>query len=237
MSAFEKLNSINVNDHTEKKNGLTYLSWAWAWGQLLKAYPDSTYKVYENQDGWNYFTDGRTAWVKTGVTVDGKECIEMLPVMNYKNNSIPLEQITSFDVNKAIQRSLTKAVARHGLGLYIYAGEDLPEDEADAKKREEEVRKAQRKQAKPDNVTVTKSEKLPPKNPVKEYVANELGAMKQMFGVSDTKEMADRFNTMRLALVADGITPDVKSDDQTMEQAQEMIEAIYKNFKPSGERA
>lgn len=98
-------------------------------------------------------------------------------------------------------------------------------------------RKVERKQAKPDNVTVTKGEKLPPKNPVKEYVANELGAMKQMFGVSDTKEMADRFNTMRLALVADGIIPDVKSDDQTMEQAQEMVEAIYKHFKPSGERA
>lgn len=132
MSAFEKLNSINVNGHTEKKNGLTYLSWAWAWGELLKAYPDSTYTIYENRDGWNYHTDGRTAWVKTGVTVEGKEYIEMLPVMDFKNRSIPLEQITSFDVNKAIQRSLTKAVARHGLGLYIYAGEDLPETDATA---------------------------------------------------------------------------------------------------------
>lgn len=132
MSAFEKLNSINVNGHTEKKNGLTYLSWAWAWGELLKAYPDSTYTIYENKDGWNYHTDGRTAWVKTGVTVEGKEYIEMLPVMDFKNRSIPLEQITSFDVNKAIQRSLTKAVARHGLGLYIYAGEDLPETDATA---------------------------------------------------------------------------------------------------------
>ena len=136
MSAFEKLNAINVNGHTEKKNGLTYLSWAWAWGELLKQYPDSTYTIYENKDGWCYHTDGRTAWVKTGVTVEGKEYIEMLPVMDFKNRSIPLEQITSFDVNKAIQRSLTKAVARHGLGLYIYAGEDLPEQEA-AKAREE----------------------------------------------------------------------------------------------------
>lgn len=132
MSAFEKLNSINVNGHTEKKNGLTYLSWAWAWGELLKAYPDSTYTIYESKDGWNYHTDGRTCWVKTGVTVEGKEYIEYLPVMDFKNRSIPLEQITSFDVNKAIQRSLTKAVARHGLGLYIYAGEDLPETDATA---------------------------------------------------------------------------------------------------------
>ena len=79
--------------------------------------------------GWNYFTDGRTCWVKTGVTIDGLEHIEYLPVMDMRNQSIPYERVTSFDVNKAIQRSLTKAVARHGLGLYIYAGEDLPEME------------------------------------------------------------------------------------------------------------
>ena len=129
MTIFETLNGVNVNGHTEKKNGLTYLSWAWAWAELLKRYPDSTYTVYENKDGWCYHTDGRTAWVKTGVTVEGKEYIEMLPVMDFKNKSIPLDNITSMDVNKAIQRSLTKAVARHGLGLYIYAGEDLPEGE------------------------------------------------------------------------------------------------------------
>jgi hypothetical protein len=130
MSVFETLNAVNVNGHTEKKNGLTYLSWAWAWGELLKRYPDSTYTVYENAQGWNYHTDGKTCWVKTGVTVEGKEYIEFLPVMDFKNRSIPAEAVTSFDVNKAIQRSLTKAVARHGLGLYIYAGEDLPEEES-----------------------------------------------------------------------------------------------------------
>lgn len=132
MSAFEVLSKINVNEHTEKKNGLTYLSWAWAWGELLKAFPDSTYTIYENRDGWAYHTDGKTCWVKTGVTVEGKEYVEYLPVMDFKNRSIPVDQVTSFDVNKAIQRSLTKAVARHGLGLYIYAGEDLPEGETEA---------------------------------------------------------------------------------------------------------
>lgn len=126
---FSVLNNINVNDKTEKKNGLTYLSWAWAWGEVKKQFPDSTYTIYENGQGWNYHTDGRTCWVKTGVTVNGVEHIEELPVMDFKNRSIPLESVTSFDVNKAIQRSLTKAVARHGLGLYIYAGEDLPEEE------------------------------------------------------------------------------------------------------------
>ena len=135
MNRFEKLAAINCNDKTERKNGLTYLSWAWAWDQFKRLYPDSYYTIYEGQGGCLYHTDGHTCWVKTGVTlVDGdfsREHIEYLPVMDFKNRSIPLELITSFDANKAIQRSLTKAVARHGLGLYIYAGEDLPEGETE----------------------------------------------------------------------------------------------------------
>ena len=131
---FVELNNINVNGKTEKKNGLTYLSWAWAWGEVKKLHPDATYTIYENADGLFYHTDGKTCWVKTGVTVNDVEHIEYLPVMDFKNRSIPVEQVTSFDVNKAIQRSLTKAVARHGLGLYIYAGEDLPESEAPEEK-------------------------------------------------------------------------------------------------------
>lgn len=140
MSVFETLNKINVNEHTEHKNGLTYLSWAWAWSEVKKAYPEATYKIYEDAAGKFYHTDGRTGWVKTGVSIEGIECIEYLPIMDYRNKSIPADSITSFDVNKAIQRSLTKACARHGLGLYIYAGEDLPEEECGsyvAKQREE----------------------------------------------------------------------------------------------------
>ncbi len=128
-SVFETLNSINVNGHTELKGRLTYLSWAWAWAEVKKAYPDARYTIYENADGLFYHTDGKTCWVKTGVEINGLEHIEYLPVMNNTNRSIPLESVTSTDVNKAIQRSLTKACARHGLGLYIYAGEDLPETE------------------------------------------------------------------------------------------------------------
>lgn len=133
-SVFEVLNAIDCSEHIEKKNGLTYLSWAWAWQILKKHYPASIYTIYESADGLNYHTDGRTCWVKTGVTVEGIEHIEYLPVMDFRNASILVDKVTSFDVNKAIQRSLTKAVARHGLGLYIYAGEDLP-DAADDDKR------------------------------------------------------------------------------------------------------
>jgi hypothetical protein len=149
-SYFEELFNVNVNDKVEKKNGLSYVSWAFAWGELKKHFPKSFYTVYENENGWPYFTDGRTCWVKTGVTVvqsevvrdpDGNlygedfgrlEHIEYLPIMDFRNNSIPADKVTSTDVNKAIQRSLTKAIARHGLGLYIYAGEDLPEEEKEA---------------------------------------------------------------------------------------------------------
>ena len=130
-SVFEKLFQINVNEHVEKKNGLSYLSWPYAWAEVKKLYPTANYKVYEAEDGCIYFNDGRTAWVKTGVTVEGLEHIEYLPIMDYRNKSIPVENITSFDVNKTIQRSLTKALARHGLGLYLYAGEDLPEVEVE----------------------------------------------------------------------------------------------------------
>ena len=139
-TVFKTLNAINCNEHTEKKGNLTYLSWPFAWGEIKKLHPDAMYTIYENADGWNYHTDGRTAWVKTGVTISGLEHIEYLPVMDSRNRSIPVDAVTSFDVNKAIQRSLTKALARHGLGLYIYAGEDLP-DAADDEARAE-VKKA-----------------------------------------------------------------------------------------------
>lgn len=148
MTLFEKLNAVNVNGKTETKGELTYLSWCYAWAELKKADPLAYYTIYENADGWNYHTDRVTCWVKVGVTAhygtastDGTlstllsvapvEHIEYLPVMDYKNRSIPFENVTSIDVNKAIQRAITKAIARHGLGLYIYAGEDLPEVEKD----------------------------------------------------------------------------------------------------------
>lgn len=143
MNYFEELNAVDVSGFTEKKNGLTYLSWAHAWRELKKRFPKSYYTVYQNELEWNYFSDNRTCWVKTGVTVvtsDGEEIehIEYLPVMDYRNKSIPADMVTSFDVNKAIQRSLTKAVARHGMGLYIYAGEDFP-DEADGSVEDRKV--------------------------------------------------------------------------------------------------
>ena len=148
---FNTLNNVNVNEHTEKKMNLTYLSWAWAWAEVKKRFPDANYTIYENNQGWNYFTDGRTCWTKVGLTIEGLEHIEQLPVMDFRNKSIPLDKVTSMDVNTSIQRGLTKAIARHGLGLYIYAGEDIPEatENADIPKAESQATPAPSKEAIP----------------------------------------------------------------------------------------
>ena len=127
-SVFDVLYAVSVSDKKETKNGLSYLSWAWAWAEAKKRYPDINYKVYEDEHGCMYHTDGRTCWVKCGVTINGVEQIEYLGIMDYKNQSIPLAKVNSTDAVKAVQRCVTKAIGRFGLGLYIYAGEDLPED-------------------------------------------------------------------------------------------------------------
>lgn len=145
-SVFDTLSAINVNDKVEKKNNLTYLSWAWAWGETKKLYPNATYNVIRDpQTDKPYFSDNDLGiMVMTSVTIDGEELEMWLPVMNHRNQALTIEQATMFDVNKTIMRCLTKNLAMFGLGHYIYAGEDLPEADAAAKK--EEAKEAQAKQ-------------------------------------------------------------------------------------------
>lgn len=140
---FKQLYDVDVRAKTKAKNGLSYLSWAAAWSEVKKLFPNATFKIYEEtiniteiaegktitkEIARPWFDDGATGWVKTGVTINEIEHIEELPIMDFKNKSIEAMKITSADANKAIQRSLTKACARHGLGLYIYEGEDLPQE-------------------------------------------------------------------------------------------------------------
>ena len=130
QSVFATLSGINVRDKVERKKGtgMDYLSWANAWDMLKRIFPDAQRRVYESDHtGFNYFTDGRTAWVKVGVIVEGVEHIDYLPVMDNRHNSMPIDSITSWDVTKAIQRSTAKAIAMHGLGLSLWIGEDIPE--------------------------------------------------------------------------------------------------------------
>ena len=125
-STFKELTSINVKGKVEQKGKFSYLSWAYAWAMVKDKYPDSNRTVYEHEaTGLNYFSDGATAYVKVGVTVNGVEHIDYLPIMDNMNRSVPQDKITSFMVNKTIQRSTVKAIAMHGLGLSLWAGEDL----------------------------------------------------------------------------------------------------------------
>ena len=149
---FNTLYNVDVSAKLGKKMGLSYLSWADAWAELKKRYPEAEYKIYTRKvitkiekkyqlEGGDvktveetyendipYFSDGRTCFVKVGVIIDGDEEVEIFPVRTNKNTSISVDMITRVDVNKALQRAFVKACARHGLGLYVYAGEDLPED-------------------------------------------------------------------------------------------------------------
>lgn len=127
-SVFEQLSALNLSSKTEKRGNLTYLSWSHAWGECKKLFPDMSRTVYESDTHMNYFTDGSTAWVKVGVTIQGQEHIDYLPVMDMRNQSVPLANITSMQVNKTIQRSTVKALALHGLALNIYAKEDFPSE-------------------------------------------------------------------------------------------------------------
>ena len=123
---FKKLSDINVKGLAEKKGNFNYLSWANAWALVKEAHPTTQRVVYESQQTeLPYFTDGKTASVKVGVIINKIEHIDYLPIMDFRNKSIPVDKITSMDYNTAIQRSTAKAIAMHGLGIAIYKGEDL----------------------------------------------------------------------------------------------------------------
>ena len=146
-SVFETLSAINVNDKAEKKSGLTYLSWAWAWGEVKKIYPDAIYHIVRcpvSQAVYSFDAD-LGYMVMTSVTIQGETLQMWLPVMDGANKAMKnvsydyttrygdksVEQASMFDINKTLMRCLVKNLAMFGLGHYIFAGEDLPENESD----------------------------------------------------------------------------------------------------------
>jgi hypothetical protein len=135
MSKFLELRKINVNEHTEQKGRFTYLSWAWAVDQLLQKDPMATWTYGEPST----FQDG-SMMVYCTVNAFDKSMTSMLPVLNHQNR--PIQNPNAMDVNTAMQRCLVKAIALHGIGLYIYAGEDLPDDENAAPKFKPAIVKA-----------------------------------------------------------------------------------------------
>lgn len=151
---FRKLYDIDMSKKIKNKGGVKYLSWASAWADLKKEFPEATYMVYEQpievvetleNKSFKYtlnrpwFDDGRSCWVKVGVTVEGIEHIETYAVMDFKYKALESEKVTSVDVNKAIKRALAKACSEHGLALYIYEGEDLPEELKEVNKLQAEL--------------------------------------------------------------------------------------------------
>ena len=133
-SVYNNLKAIDVRPKAEKKGRADYLSWAHAWDMLKSNYPQAQRIIYESEHtGLNYFTDGKTAYVKVGIVVNDLEHIDMLCVMDHRNKSIPIEKLCSFEVNKTIQRATAKAIAMHGLGLSLWTGEDIPTPPTEAK--------------------------------------------------------------------------------------------------------
>lgn len=125
-SVFKKLSSVDVKPKIEKKGNSEYLSWSNAWGMAKAEYPFLQRVIYEDPaTGLNYFNDGKSAYVKVGIIIEDLEHIDYLPIMDYRNQSLSIDKISSMDVNKAIQRSTAKAIAMHGLGLTLWSGEDL----------------------------------------------------------------------------------------------------------------
>lgn len=151
-SVFERLSAINVNEHVEKKKDLTYLSWAWAWSATKRECPDATYKVLDTD-----YDDALGFMCNTSVTIEGETLQMWLPVMDGANKSMlkrsytystrfgdkTVEPATSFDINKTLMRCLVKNLAMFGMGIYIYAGEDLPEGETTATVKPEAPKKAE----------------------------------------------------------------------------------------------
>lgn len=145
---FTELSAIDVSSHVKQKNGLNYLSWMWAWSELKKRYPLSYSTVHETEDGLLVWKDPIGCHVKTSVTIvwedeDGTArehtVTEYLPCMDFKNKAVAYENVDSMLVNKTIQRSLTKCIARLGIGGYLFANEDVPEDVAKATALQNEI--------------------------------------------------------------------------------------------------
>lgn len=203
-TVFDELNAINVNEKTEKKKSggteLTYLSWTWAWAEVKKRFPEAHYEIVMH-DGLPYVYDENTGYmVFTNVTIDGITHTMWLPVMDGANKAMKnkpytystkyngektVDAATMFDVNKTIMRCLVKNLAMFGLGLYIYAGEDLPEVEVEEQKTAQEV--AKKKLEKIDTVQLEALREILAENGIYEDTVLNLYKLKSLEEVTNQK--------------------------------------------------
>lgn len=268
-AVFDELSGLNVNDRTEKKKvqgkELTYLSWPWAWAEVKKRYPDAHYNIWRNAAGLPYTFDPQTGYmVYTDVTIEGITHMMWLPVMDGANMAMkaePYQYTTKYngtktcgaasmmDINKTIMRCLVKNLAMFGLGLYIYAGEDLPEGEQEELKQAQQVQTANvRPQNAAQQASVTKADVMPAPQPQAAKPAENAaakiakgpepaayetpGAYIRRRIAEITPFMMDGFNFVnaRKSLIASGAIADIPSAVMTMDQARDLITAIEQNF-------
>lgn len=262
-AVFDNLNGLNINGHTEQKKvsgkELTYLSWPWAWAEVKKRYPDARYTIWKNEQGLPYTEDPLTGYmVYTSVTIDGVTHEMWLPVMDGANKAMKrqaYEYMTKYngkktceaadmmDINKTIMRCLVKNLAMFGLGLYIYAGEDLPESEKD----ENEQNAPPKPQNAQENGTVSKTDRLPqakpeagrsepPKHSGAEPADGETPGAYLKRRIAEFKGMDKEFDfmTSRAALIRGGIVEDIPSATMNMQQARHLMDAIEKNCLKAG---
>lgn len=194
--------SKNVNDMTEKKNGFTYLSWALAWKEVLETYPNATYRILKNENGLPYFADDTGAICFTEVTIEGITHEMWLPVMDGANKAMKkesytyktkfgektVESYTMFDINKTVMRCLVKNLAIFGLGLYIYAGEDLPNALEEVKIDKVEIKKELIEEEKKEKA-IKLIEKL--------CVKNGLSYDESIFKKMDINELTEQYNLLK----------------------------------------
>lgn len=138
---FKTLSEIDISPKIKQKNKMDYLPWSSAWDFVKNIYPQASYRVVKTEDGCIYHNDGRTCWVETEMTINGETQTEILPVLDFRNQAITLEKVTSSDVNKSIKRCLVKNLALFGLGLSLWNGEELSDN---AKKKKDEGEKSLR---------------------------------------------------------------------------------------------
>ena len=258
MAVFEDLNVLNINGHTEKKQvegkELTYLSWPWAWAEVKKRYPDAHYTIWKNADGLPYTEDPQTGYmVYTSVTIDGITHEMWLPVMDGKNRAMKrapyeyttrygkksVEAATMMDINKTIMRCLVKNLAMFGLGLYIYAGEDLPEVEQEEQRQNQQVPEANvRPQNAAQQASVSAVDRMPAPQAKGPDTAPETPGQFLMRRIAEQTEAyrayGYNFAETRKALIQAGQVKDIPSATMTMEQAQELIrhiEGFYEDRK------
>lgn len=229
------LSAIDCSDHIEEKNGLSYLSWAWAWGILMNHFPEAEYEFGEHE-----LHNDLTVTVHCTITIGGVKRSMWLPVMDYKNRAI--QDPNAREISDTKMRCLVKCIAMFGLGHYIYAGEDLPGEAERAEKPSKPEKKPGKKAEKEfddfdddgieDLGDVDPEETKPPKEEKGEHIDSEEAAE---FMVNQTAEVAEEFCDTKMEL-RDFYVKNAKVIRMLKEQWPDQYEALQKRFKQIAER-